>query len=751
MARSRARAHDGVFRQSLAILLILWWVTTPSSWAVTSRIHRQSTGAQLHKGKVTNIIIGSRGTLQLGRAAQVLADEFEGVWSVNSILVKGTTVYFGTSPNGGIYRHSFGTLTKMYPLETDHQVQAMDLYDDRNDLDKITNEHVFALGMDMTGRLLAGFSGPACRLTRFSAGAREILFRPQDATYIFDILTDGSGNIYLATGPQGKVYRLDPLGKTAQLVYDSRDKNILSLASVSDGFLYAGSDDRGLVYKLNPRDQTATVLYDSSKPEISSLLFADALDPSMRDLYAIATSARIVKREADFAGQLPLPGRPEPSAAASKPTSVGNGGLRLQIANSEKKSPSKPLPASLRKGARPETTSVLYRISRAGYVTAIANKMAVFLCLAQSEEGLLIGTGNEGQLLLVDPVSEEQTVLYEDVQASQVTSVAVAPDAIFLGTANPAKLIRLANEFAREGEYLSDLIDAKQPANWGKLQIDADVPPGCKVLLSSRSGNVKDVNDPTFSAWSVPLHVTEPTPLECPLGRFCQYKLILQSATGSATPLIREIAVSSTIPNLAPIVTSVDLVRRRTAAKRGLYEIRYKTKDDNDDELIYTLYFRRAGRTHWIELTDKHEETKYEWDGRTVEDGRYEFRVVASDHRSNTAGTSLTGSRISEVIVIDNTGPKVGGHFIEQRGKKTTLDILIRDDFSVIRKLDYVVDGHKEWQAAIPDDLVYDTTKENFTLEIENLDVGEHVVTLRVRDALDNVTYKSFDLDIVDQ
>ena len=95
--------------------------------------------------------------------------------------------------------------------------------------------------------------------------------------------------------------------------------------------------------------------------------------------------------------------------------------------------------------------------------------------------------------------------------------------------------------------------------------------------------------------------------------------------------------------------------------------------------------------------------------------------------------------------------PKVGGHFIEQRGKKTTLDILIRDDFSVIRKLDYVVDGHKEWQAAIPDDSVYDTTDENFTLEIENLDVGEHVVTLRVRDDLDNVTYKSFDLDVADQ
>jgi hypothetical protein len=192
-------------------------------------------------------------------------------------------------------------------------------------------------------------------------------------------------------------------------------------------------------------------------------------------------------------------------------------------------------------------------------------------------------------------------------------------------------------------------------------------------------------------------------------------------------------------------------LRRRTVSKRGTYEIRYKTKDENDDTLIYTLYFRKAGRSHWIELADKHGDTKYEWDGRTVEDGRYEFRVVASDHRSNTAGSRLTGSRISEVVVIDNTGPQVAGHFIDQRGRKTTLDIIVRDAFSVIRRLDYAIDGQKDWQATIPDDLVFDTTDENFSIVIEGLAAGEHVVTIRLRDDFDNVTYKSFDVDVPDQ
>ena len=106
----------------------------------------------------------------------------------------------------------------------------------------------------------------------------------------------------------------------------------------------------------------------------------------------------------------------------------------------------------------------------------------------------------------------------------------------------------------REGTYQSDLIDAGQPAKWGKLQIDADIPRGCKVLVASRSGNVKDVNDPTFSEWTELVEVTEPVQLRCPVGRFCQYKLVLETQDGQKTPLIREIAVASTVPNLAPKV-----------------------------------------------------------------------------------------------------------------------------------------------------------------------------------------------------
>lgn len=731
--------------------LFCLFIFSTTALGVTSQIHRHSSESDLSKGKAEQLIIDSRGTMQLGRSSETLVDDFERMWSINSILANGSTIYFSTSPNGGIYRYSFGELTKVYP-DTKNAADAESSEDPNNsDLGKVTNEHVFALALDMAGRLLAGFSGPQCQLCRFSTSGMEVIFKPKDAQYIFSIDLDEAGNIYVATGPEGKVYRLDPLGKTSQLVYTSRDKNVLSLAAGKDGFVYTGSDDRGLVYKINPRNQSAQVLYDSTKPEVVSLLMDNSKKLTVGDLYAIATSAQIVKVEGEFASNLPQPGRPESDEDESdKPEDQGRG-LSLTIANREKEPPARTVqpPRSAARGAQPKTTSALYRISPEGYVTTITEQMAIFLCMTQHDKGLLIGTGNNGKLILVDPDSEKESVLYEDEQASQITSLGVVGDEVFMGTANPPKLIRLRAEYAAVGTFESELIDAKQPAHWGKLQIDADIPAGCQVLVSSRSGNVEDVNDPTFSQWTEPVVITEPVQLTCPLGRFCQYKLTLKSELGSETPVIREVAVASTIPNLAPIIEAIDVAQQRTrTGKTDIYEIAYKTKDDNEDSLVYTIDFRKLGRTSWIQLVEDHEEDSYGWDSRTVEDGRYEVRVVASDHRSNTPDTALTGSRVSDTVVIDSSGPEVRQYNLNAKKQLVTLALTIKDEYSALKKLDYAVDGNSKWLSAVPKDFVYDTTLEQFDIQIKELEPGDHVITLRISDDLDNVTYKSYDFEV---
>jgi hypothetical protein len=315
--------------------------------------------------------------------------------------------------------------------------------------------------------------------------------------------------------------------------------------------------------------------------------------------------------------------------------------------------------------------------------------------------------------------------------------------------ANPAKLVKLRKVFATEGTYTSELIDAGQPAKWGKLQIEADIPQGSKVMVACRSGNVDDVNDSTFSEWSELVEVTEPVQLRCPVGRFCQYKLVLQGQDGQKSPLVREVAVANTIPNLAPKVEEVRVELEEAANKKGIFKISYKAKDDNNDNLIYKMDFRKIGRNNWIELEDEVEEDSFEWDGKTVEDGRYEVRVTASDERDNSTETRLSGSRISEPVVVDNTGPIVARYSIEKHNKSVTLKLKVSDQLSAIGKVDYTVDSNAKWKGAVPDDLVYDTMEEDFTVTIEQMEPGEHVISVRVSDDVGNTTYKTFEVDVI--
>ena len=477
-------------------------------------------------------------------------------------------------------------------------------------------------------------------------------------------------------------------------------------------------------------------------------------------LYAAATSAKIVQTQTQFAASTlasTSAGRPEAQEKSEESAGENPGDQKLEIANTQVQSKAKPTagPPPVRKGAKPTQASHIYKITKDGFVTDVFGEAAVFFCLAEYDGKLLVGTGNNANLFSVDPAAEQQVVIYEDEQAAQITAIALAGETVYLGTANPAKLITLGSGFASEGTYTSDLIDAGQPATWGKLQLEANIPQGCTVLVSARSGNVKDVNDPTFSEWSEPAEVTEPVQLQCPLGRFCQYKLILKSQYGTDSPLIREIATACTVPNLAPRVESVAVSQLKSAGKQGVFKISHVTKDDNGDKLVYTIDFRKLGRTSWIELKDELEASSFEWDGKTVEDGRYEIRVTASDARSNTTLTKLTGSRISEPIVVDNTGPVVRNmkltSSLKDNGKYRVLGIEVSDEFSAIDKLEYTIDSNDRWVGTVPDDLVYDTTDENFTIRIdteEDLPKGDHVITVKVSDAVGNTTYKTLEVNV---
>ncbi len=741
----RIGVHSGAFVSAILVLCLA--ALCP---AVTSKIVRHESSAQMSAGEVENVVIGSRGSIELGRSVEVLVDDFGPVWSINSIVVVGGEFYVGTSPNGGVYRYSMGELARIYPQPDEMTVKLVPagyVRADANDANEpeaefLTNEHIFAMRRDIAGRLLVGISGKECRLCRLEKGRFVSIFEPEDTMYIFAILVDPSGDIYLGTGPQGIIYKTDSFGRKAEVFYDSPDKNILSLAAGDDGAIYAGSDTRGLVYRIESGSGRAKVLYDSEQPEITALLRGED-----GHLYAAATSAEAVATQNRFSSKAPQAGKPESKQPESDKQSEST---KLQIPDTQEQPDEKKKNGAVRIPgiAAPNKGSNIYRITKEGFVKGVFSENAVLFCLLERQGRLLIGAGNRAKLFSVDPATEDEATLFEDEQASQVTSAALFDKDVLIGTANPAKLLRLEAGYAPTGEYVSDLIDAGQPAKWGKLQIEADIPRNCKVMVCSRSGNVQDVNDPTFSDWTAPLEVTGPVQLRCPMGRFCQYKLILLSPDKDRTPVIREVAVAGTVANIAPQVTAVSVGRLDTKGKEGVFKINFSATDFNKDTLVYKVDFRKVGRTGWIELTDDLETPSFEWDGKTVEDGRYEVRVIASDRMSNTSETTLTGSRVSEAVVIDNTGPAITDTSVQVDKADAKVELKAVDRFSSVAELHYTVDSNEKWVGTVPNDMVFDTTEESFTIVIEDLEPGEHVVAVRAKDAAGNTTYKSLEVHI---
>jgi len=61
-------------------------------------------------------------------------------------------------------------------------------------------------------------------------------------------------------------------------------------------------------------------------------------------------------------------------------------------------------------------------------------------------------------------------------------------------------------------------------------------------------------------------------------------------------------------------------------------------------------------------LKDHIRENFHTVDGASLADGRYVFKVVASDALDNPPGFALSGERISEPVDIDNTRRLSGRH-----------------------------------------------------------------------------------------
>src|SRR5690349_10805208 len=73
-----------------------------------------------------------------------------------------------------------------------------------------------------------------------------------DATHVWDLAEDKDGNLFVATGDEGKIFKVAADGKVS-VVHTSDDSQVLSLAVAADGAVYAGTGPSGHILRIDPR------------------------------------------------------------------------------------------------------------------------------------------------------------------------------------------------------------------------------------------------------------------------------------------------------------------------------------------------------------------------------------------------------------------------------------------------------------------------------------------------------------------
>jgi len=472
-----------------------------------------------------------------------------------------------------------------------------------------------------------------------------------------------------------------------------------------------------------------------------------------------------------------IPSTPEPSTPPTASVSVSTEITAIAVVDATPQGGA----ATTSAAERPNTGASaggVYRITPDGAWDLIwsSREDSPYDVAVEPDGNVLIGTGNKGKIFRLsgDPL---QPTLVTRATAQQVTALTRDNDGrVTFTTSNPGKVMRLSSMRSERGTYTSDVRDAQTIATWGAVRWQAAAPQGTRLELSTRSGNTR-TPDETWSDWTAPYTIQEGSPITSPRARYLQWRAVLTGNKGDA-PLLTSVTAAYLPRNIRPEVTSItinspgtvfqrpfptgdpeiagfdgDTPDRRVAPQqanptngpsigrrvyqKGLLTFTWRAQDENRDDLIYDVFYRREGDTTWKSLKLKLADEIVVWDTSSVPNGRYVIRVVASDAPSNSPQTALTGAMESTAFDIDNTPPVITVTNVNRQANRLAITFEVRDDNSAVQKAEYSLDGDR-WQTIYPKDGIADSRLEQFELVLDG-DTGSHGVIIRASDALNNV------------
>jgi hypothetical protein len=764
------------FRLFLAASLIAAF--SFSTWIATSladgtRTWEQSKFDELTKGTATGVAIRSAGGLELAPAFKLLyatpstyiwaiaSDEAGNIYAATGAPARvyritpdgqatiifepqelqvqtvevgpGGVIYAATAPDGKVYKieHKPGEKEK-----SSAKAEAKSEAKPENNPDKNA----------------AKDSGKpdAPKVSLDPGWSSEVYFTP-GTKYIWDLVLDKAGNLYVATGDHGEIYRVTPKGEHS-LFFKSDETHIRVLALDGHGNLIAGTDGSGLVYRISPAGE-GFVLYSAPKKEITAL----ALD-RQGNIYAAGVGEKKTVSGAAPAGGasaiINLANTPAPGSSQSP----GSG--PLQTAAGTPQMGIFPFPGGSTSGG-----SDVYKIAPDGSPLRIftSHEDIVYALGFDSHDHLLAGTGNRGHVFAIDADDEFTDLL--KAPASQVTGFARAPGGgLYAASSNLGKIFVLGPGPESQGDYESDVFDAKIFSRWGRAEFRGSG----NVELLARSGNV-DNPDRNWSPWKK-VDLSKDAEMDVPSARYAQWKAVLHA--GSSSPAVDSVTLNYLPKNVAPEIDDVSVltgVRYQSLPKsaglslgtdvsgssgthfdspvpsthdRDSIGVKWNAHDENDDQLVYSIYYRGDGETRWLLLKDNLTDKAYSFDASLLPDGGYTVKVVASDAPSHSPGEALTVEKVSHRFEVDTTPPRIENLKATVEGAQIHVHFRAEDGFSTIKRAEFSVDAG-DWKYVEPVAQISDAQTEEYdfqvALEAAKDAAAEHVVVVRVYDEYDNM------------
>ncbi|HEX8352655.1 MAG TPA: hypothetical protein VF611_07145 [Pyrinomonadaceae bacterium] len=722
---------------SAAVLLFVLGARAggPVLWETDSR-------AELLNGEARGVSVTDTGALMLApRFTQVFDTEQAYIWS--SAADAAGNVYLGTGHDGRIFRvGADGRGALLY---------------DAAELD------VTALVVGRDGALYAGTS-PEGKVYRVTAdGKAEVYFDPPDR-YIWSLALMGDGALAVGTGDTGRLYRVSAAGAKpeASLLIDTNETHVISLAADGRGNLIAGTDPGGLVLRVSPEGK-AFALFDSPLREIHAL--ALAADGS---IYALALGD---------AATGPRPSTTTTGVSTQTVSASTAGGTVTGTVTTDDGGAAQ----TVTFGAQPQTPtrsrnelqgarSAVFRIGADGGSDVLWSSQTVTafsLAAAPQRPGVLVGTSDKGRIYSVADDGRDTLLLQSS--EDQISSFVVRGSEVFVASSNQGKLFRLGAETQAEGTYESPVRDAKFVSSWGRVWWRGRG----QVELQTRTGNTERP-DMTWSDWSAPQRDPAGAGVTSPRARFIQWRAVLRAAQGSDAR-VEAVSLSYLPRNVAPEVLQIQLlpvgialqsamqvpvdpnieasgidpaligpqvqIPPRRLFQRGAVSLQWQAEDRNGDQLLYSVFYRSVGENTFRPLRENTRDNFFSIDGATLGDGRYVFKVVATDAPENSLGQALSGERVSEPVEVDSTPPVVRAAGEPQAGPdgRARVRFTVEDASGRLRRADVSVDSG-EWRAVFPEDGIADGPRESYALDLPLSGAGEHTISLRAIDGSGNVS-----------